>query len=59
MTEFVYNNSVHSVTDVISFYAVTDRHLKMSLDLSSHESQTIEISDLAAKLTALQKDLKL
>ena len=41
ITEFVYNNSIYSVTEYISFFAATDRNSKMDIDLLSHEEQTI------------------
>ena len=59
MTEFTYNNSVHSATGVTLFFASTGRHLKMRLNLSPHESQAIEVTELVKKLDVIQKDLKL
>lgn len=59
MAEFAYNNSVHSATGVTPFFAATERHLKMGLNLNPHKSQAIEAAELERKLDAIQKDLKL
>lgn len=59
MTKFVYNNSVYSATEVISFYIFIEKHSKMRFNLSSHKGQAIEASELIIKLNTIQKNLKL
>ena len=59
MTEFVYNNSIYSVTEYTSFFAATDKNSKMGIDLLSHEEQVMQITELAEKLNNLYKDIKL
>ena len=41
MTEFVYNNSIYSIIEYISFFATTGRNFKMNINLISYEEQTI------------------
>ena len=59
MTEFVYNNSIHNVTEYTPFFAATGRNSKMGIDLLSHEGQAIQATELAEKLDSLHEDVKL
>ena len=59
ITEFVYNNSIYSVTEYTSFFITTDKNSKMSIDLLLYKEQTMQITELAEKLNNLYKDIKL
>ena len=59
ITEFIYNNSIYSVTEYISFFAATDKNFKIDINLLSHKEQTMQITKLAEKLNNLYKNIKL
>ena len=59
MTEFVYNNSIHSVIEYTPFFAATDKNSKMGIDLLPHKEQAMQVTELAEKLNNLYKDIKL
>jgi len=57
MIEFFYNNSVHAATLITSFFAVTERHLRMKFSIKSHSKKSKSVTNYAMRMKRLHENL--
>ncbi len=57
MIEFFYNNSVHIATSITSFFAITERHLRMKFSIKSHSKKSESVTNYATRMKRLHKNL--
>ena len=58
MIEFFYNNSVHVATLITSFFAITERHLRMKFSIKNHLKKSKSITNYTIKMKRLHKNLR-
>jgi len=57
MIEFFYNNSAYVATLITSFFAVTERHLRMKFSIKSHSKKLKSVMNYAMKMKRLHENL--
>ncbi len=57
MIEFFYNNNVHVVTLITSFFAVTEKHSKMKFSVKSHLKKSESITNYTTRMKRLHENL--
>jgi len=57
MIEFFYNNSVHIATSIMSFFAITERHLRMKFSIRSHLKKLKSVMNYAMRMKRLHENL--
>ncbi len=58
MIEFFYNNSVHVATLITSFFAITERHLRMKFSIKNHSKKSESVTNYTMKIKELHKNLR-
>ncbi len=57
MIKFFYNNNVHITTSMMSFFAVTERHLRMKFSVKSHSKKSKSVTNYVMKMKRLHENL--
>ena len=57
MIEFFYNNSIHIATLITSFFAVTERHLRMKFSVKSHSKKSESVTNYVMRMKRLHENL--
>ncbi len=57
MIEFFYNNNVHIATSITSFFAVTERHLRMKFSVKNHSKKSESIINYVMRMKKLHENL--
>ena len=57
MIEFFYNNSVHITTLIISFFAITKRHLRMKFSIKNHSKKSESVTNYTMRMKKLHENL--
>ncbi len=57
MIEFFYNNNVHITTSITSFFAITERHLRMKFSVKSHSKKSESVMNYVMKMKRLHENL--
>ncbi len=58
MIEFFYNNSVYITTSITSFFAITERYLRMKFSVKSHSKKSESITNYVTRMKRLHKNLR-
>ncbi len=57
MIKFFYNNSVYITTLITSFFAVTERHLRMKFNIKSHLKKSESVMNYTMRMKKLHENL--
>ncbi len=57
MIEFFYNNNVHITTLIISFFIITEKHLRMKFCVKSHSKKSKSITNYTMRMKRLHENL--
>ncbi len=57
MIEFFYNNSIYIATLITSFFAITERHLRMKFNVKNHSKKSKSIMNYTMRMKRLHENL--
>jgi len=57
MTEFFYNNSIHVAISITSFFAITERHLRMKFSVKNHSKKSELVTNYTMRMKRLHENL--
>ncbi len=58
MIEFFYNNNVHIATLITSFFAVTEKHLRMKFSIKSHSKKSKSVMNYTMRMKRLHENFR-
>jgi len=58
MIKFFYNNSIHIATLITSFFAVTEKHLRMKFSIKSHSKKLKSVTNYVIRMKRLHENLR-
>jgi len=57
MIEFFYNNSIYIATSITSFFAITEKHLRMKFSIKNHSKKSESVMNYATRMKRLHENL--
>jgi len=57
MTEFFYNNSIHVAILITSFFAITERHLRMKFSVKNYSKKSELVTNYTMRMKRLHENL--
>jgi len=58
MIKFFYNNSIHIATSITSFFAVTEKHLRMKFSIKNHSKKLKSVTNYVIRMKRLHENLR-